>query len=91
MPLGIVDYPRLEIQDIVLPPAATFILYTDGVTDAIDENSRPFGRARLVETVARNLHLGAQALCDTVVNTVLAYHGIMPQFDDVTLLVLRLD
>ncbi len=91
MPLGIVNHPRLEIQDIVLPPAATFILYTDGVTDAIDENSRPFGRARLVETVARNLHQGAQALCDTIVNTVLAYHGIMPQFDDVTLLVLRLD
>jgi phosphoserine phosphatase RsbU/P len=57
MPLGIVDNPRLEIQDFVLPPAATFILYTDGVTDAIDEHS----------------------------------HGIMPQFDDVTLLVLRLE
>jgi serine phosphatase RsbU (regulator of sigma subunit) len=41
--------------------------------------------------VERNLHLGAQTLCDTVVNTVLAYHGIMPQFDDVTLLVLRLN
>ncbi|MFN8465104.1 MAG: SpoIIE family protein phosphatase [Caldilineaceae bacterium] len=91
MPLGIVADPRLELQNIVLPPAATFILYTDGVTDAIDDTSRPFGRARLVETVARNLHLGAQALCDTVVNTVLAYHGIMPQFDDVTLLVLKLD
>lgn len=91
MPLGLIDDPRLEIQDILLPPAATFILYTDGVTDAIDENSRPFGRTRLVETVARNLHLGAQALCDTVVNTVLAYHGIMPQFDDVTLLALQLD
>ena len=91
MPLGIVADPRLEIQDIILPPATTYILYTDGVTDAIDEDSRPFGRARLLETVARNLHLGAQALCETVVNTVLAYHGIMPQFDDVTLLVLKLD
>ena len=91
MPLGIVADPRLEIQDIILPPATTYILYTDGVTDAIDEDSRPFGRARLIETVARNLHLGAQALCETVVNTVLAYHGIMPQFDDVTLLVLKLD
>jgi len=91
MPLGIVDTPRLEIQDIILPSAATFVLYTDGVTDAIDENTQPFGRARLVETVEHNLHLGAQALCDCVVNTVLAYHGVMPQFDDVTLLVLRLD
>jgi phosphoserine phosphatase RsbU/P len=91
MPLGIVADPRLEIQDIILPPATTYILYTDGVTDAIDEDSRPFGRARLIETVARNLNLGAQALCETVVNTVLAYHGIMPQFDDVTMLALRLD
>ena len=91
MPLGIVAAPRLEIQDIVLPPAATFVLYTDGVTDAIDEHTQPFGRARLVETVTQNLHLGAQALCDTVVNTVLTYHGFVPQFDDVTLLILRLD
>jgi serine phosphatase RsbU (regulator of sigma subunit) len=43
------------------------------------------------ETMDRNLHLGAQALCDTVVNTVLAYPGIMPQFDDLTLLALKLD
>jgi serine phosphatase RsbU (regulator of sigma subunit) len=31
MPLGLVDNPQLEIHEIVLPPDATFVLYTDGV------------------------------------------------------------
>jgi serine phosphatase RsbU (regulator of sigma subunit) len=90
-PLGLIDNPFLDVQEFVLPPGSTFVMYTDGVIDAIDEEKVPFGRIRLLEKVERGLTLGAQELCDTVVQSVLAYHGIMPQFDDVTMVVVHLE
>lgn len=89
MALGLVADPRLEVQQFVLPAAATLVVYTDGVTDAIDEQERPFGKERLMETVTRHLDLPAQALCDALAGAVLAYHGVMPQYDDVAVMALH--
>jgi sigma-B regulation protein RsbU (phosphoserine phosphatase) len=88
--LGLVGDPPLDVQEMTLPPDATLLMYTDGVTDAVDENAYPFGRARLRESVANNLQLPTQALCDAIVGKVLAYHGLMPQFDDIAVMALRL-
>ena len=91
VPLGLVIDPPLDVIEIDIPAGATLLLYTDGVTDAIDESATPFGRARLIETVERNVSLPAQALCNAIVSAVLAHQGTMPQFDDVTVLALHLD
>jgi serine phosphatase RsbU (regulator of sigma subunit) len=88
--LGLIDHPLLDCQEITLPAAATLLTFTDGALDAIDSNNAPFGRCRLVELVEQNLNLPAQAICDVIVNTVTEHQGAMPQFDDVTTLVLRL-
>jgi serine phosphatase RsbU (regulator of sigma subunit) len=91
LPLGLVAEPVLDVQKVTLPAAATFLTFTDGVTDAMDQANQPFGRSRLIETVAGNLQLSAQPLCDAIMAAVLEHQGAMPQFDDVTLLALRLD
>lgn len=91
MPLGLVNEVRLDVQQIALPAAATFVLYTDGATDAVSVDGKPFGRARLISTIEHNLHLPPQPFCDAVVDTILAYHGVAPQFDDVTLVAVHLD
>jgi serine phosphatase RsbU (regulator of sigma subunit) len=87
----LIDNPPLDVQEFVLPPGSTFVMYTDGVIDAIDEEKAPFGRMRLLEKVERGLALGAQELCNAVVQSVLAYHGIMPQFDDVTVVAVHVE
>ena len=91
MPLGLVAEPLLDVLETDLPAGVTLLLYTDGVTDAIDETEAPFGRERLVEIVESNRSLPAQALCDAIVGAVLVHQGAMPQFDDVTVLALHLD
>ena len=91
MPLGLVDDPLLDVQEIILPAAATLLLFTDGVTDAIDPHAQPFGRDRLIDSATRNLHRAPQALCDAIVHAVLDHQGKMPQFDDVTLLAVHVD
>ena len=90
MPLGLVAEPLLDILEIDLPAGATLLLYTDGVTDAIDGTESPFGRERLTQTVESALPMSAQTLCDAIVRAVLAHQGTAPQFDDVTVLAIHL-
>ncbi len=91
VPLGLVNDPLLDVQEVTLPAGATLVMYTDGVTDAMNQSETHFGKQRLVNVVKKNLHLPAQTLCDAMVNAVLAHQGITPQFDDVTVLVVHLD
>lgn len=90
MPLGLVATPLLDVRTVKLPAASTLLMVTDGVADAIDAHTHPFGKVRLLELAAGNLHLSAQALCEAIAGAVLAHQGAMPQFDDVTSLVFRL-
>lgn len=90
MPLGLVETPLLDVRTVTLAAGATLLMYTDGITDAIDVHAQPFGKSGLLTLVAANLSLPVQALCEAIDDAVRAYQGSMPQFDDVTSLVVRL-
>ncbi|HEY3229606.1 MAG TPA: PP2C family protein-serine/threonine phosphatase, partial [Roseiflexaceae bacterium] len=90
-PLGLFANPALDQQAIAIPSGGGLLLYTDGMTEAIDQRGGFFGLALLREIVRLNRRISAQALCDRLLETVQAYHGRAPQDDDVTLVVVRAD
>jgi serine phosphatase RsbU (regulator of sigma subunit) len=66
------------------------ILYTDGVTEAMDENSNLWGRDRLLETVSGNFTVSAEKLIEVIKAGIDAHTGKSAgQHDDITLLVLK--
>jgi serine phosphatase RsbU (regulator of sigma subunit) len=84
-PLGIFPVPDLEEQTVAIPRGGTLLLYTDGVTEAIDEQRMLFGVERLQAVVRDSCHIPAQALCDQVLQMVSMHRGAAPQHDDITL------
>lgn len=72
----------LEKNDLVL-------LYTDGVTEAIDSHEKQFGEQRLIETVMGCRDLPSREIVDRIRRAVADFSGDEPQFDDQTLMVLR--
>ncbi|OQC66818.1 MAG: Stage II sporulation protein E (SpoIIE) [Euryarchaeota archaeon ADurb.Bin009] len=72
----------LEKNDLVL-------LYTDGVTEAIDSHEKQFGEQRLIETVTGCHDLPSREIVDRIRRAVADFSGDEPQFDDQTLMVLR--
>ena len=84
LPLGIERNPPLDEQIVIVPPEATILLYTDGVTDARDAQGVRFGLARLKAALGtgagRPVHV-----CDRLLQAVAAYQGTAAQHDDVTL------
>ncbi|MBL8056658.1 MAG: SpoIIE family protein phosphatase [Anaerolineales bacterium] len=88
-PLGILPAPALDEQTVQLPAGGLLLLYTDGVTEAWDAQSRPFGEGRLDAVLRDQAPAPAQAVCERVRQAVAAYRGPAPQADDVTLLAAR--
>ncbi|MFN8497456.1 MAG: SpoIIE family protein phosphatase [Anaerolineae bacterium] len=87
--LGIVLDYRWPGRGADLAAGDTLVLYTDGITEAINERDEAFGEARLAELVAAHRRLSAEALAARIVDAVGEFAGDHPQFDDITLVVLK--
>ena len=87
--LGVVPDIGLENQSIELARGDLIIFYTDGVTEAMNRQMEEFGLVRLREAIVATVDAGAQAVCNRIVEDVIAFTEAMPKWDDFTLLVVR--
>jgi serine phosphatase RsbU (regulator of sigma subunit) len=88
-PLGVIPEPALDEQRLIMLPGSTLLIYTDGVTDALNPQGAFFGLERLQEAVRANRQASAQALCDRLLQAVIEHQGVAPQHDDVTLVAVQ--
>ena len=93
MPLGLVpdDLFASAIEDKIEPfdPGDTLVLFTDGVTEAPNEEEKEFSSARLADVVCA-LHMRtAREINDGVLESVRRFSGDAVQRDDLTLLTVK--
>jgi sigma-B regulation protein RsbU (phosphoserine phosphatase) len=65
------------------------VLYTDGVTEALNTEGDEFGLERTVESVRASATDGARAIVKRVIDDVRNFTGSHPQNDDITLIAIR--
>jgi phosphoserine phosphatase RsbU/P len=65
------------------------VLYTDGVTEAIDGEGNEFGLERMIESVRASATNSAAAIVTRLIEEVRSFVGARPQNDDVTLIAIR--
>lgn len=88
LPLGIESGMGYESMEMETRPGDTFVLYTDGITEAKNPVGEMFKDVRLQELMAA--HRGsADALADKIVNAVVSFSQIDVQADDLTLVVIK--
>jgi len=85
---GIFDR-SLAVERIQLGPQDALFFYSDGITEAMNEQGEEYGEARLMATAAATDGLGADATRDAVLAQVGAFLGHVPPQDDMTLVVVR--
>jgi sigma-B regulation protein RsbU (phosphoserine phosphatase) len=73
---------RLGAGDLLL-------LYTDGLTEALDASGHEFGLERVRGELRLEAHLGASSTLERLARSVQAFAGDHPQHDDITLIALR--
>ena len=88
LPLGLFDDIEIESAQLELKPGASLILYTDGITEAFNDNREEFGVGRLDEAV-RLAGGDPDGVIDSVYASLFRHVGAMTRDDDQTLVILR--
>jgi PAS domain S-box-containing protein len=81
---------RLEERTVTLAAGDVVALYTDGISEAMNEANEEFGQKRLAELVARERAGSAASIAIAVQQGIDAFCGARPAGDDRTLLIVRL-
>lgn len=87
--LGVTDEVDLQSVRVDLRPGDVLVLYTDGVTEAINDREEEFGEERLLRVIRENRALPADAILEKILAAITSFAGERPQHDDITLMVLR--
>jgi sigma-B regulation protein RsbU (phosphoserine phosphatase) len=87
--LGVLDEIALESVDIQLKTGDVVVLYTDGVTEATNEQDEEYGVERLTRCVEREKIHTSRDIIEAIVKEVMAFAGTRPQHDDITIMVLK--
>ena len=81
------------LEEITLPLARgdLFLLYTDGISEAMNGQSDWFGDARLADLAGAHADLTPEELRERILRDVHAFTGDAPQHDDMTMVILKIE
>ena len=90
-PIGLVeDITDLIAQtEVSLNSGDVVVLYTDGITEAIDIKGKQYGLERLCESVRLNCHKSALEIREAAIADLLEHIGTQKVYDDITILVCK--
>jgi sigma-B regulation protein RsbU (phosphoserine phosphatase) len=80
----------LEEHTRAVGPGDVVVLYTDGITEAMDAAGEMFGLRALSRVVAAQHALGAAGIRERVLREVKAFVGDAEPHDDMTMIILKL-
>ncbi|MGC9194607.1 MAG: PP2C family protein-serine/threonine phosphatase, partial [Syntrophobacteraceae bacterium] len=88
--LGIDEQASFKTAQIKLQPGDTLIVYTDGVTEALNLAGQFYSHERLAAEILSCVCLPADVIAEKILNSVRVFSSQVPQTDDITLLALTL-
>jgi len=90
-PLGVMKAPQYRIEALALRPGDTLLLYTDGVTEAMNADSELFGDQRFRELLLQMSvpDMRAADIVDAIRMAVMNFSGEEQQHDDLTIVVIK--
>lgn len=89
LPLGMFKETRYHEYYLTLQPGEILVLYTDGVTEAMNERGEEFGRDRLARSVKTAAHLSARDLITALHEAVIDWTDGKGAGDDVTFFIIK--
>jgi serine phosphatase RsbU (regulator of sigma subunit)/pSer/pThr/pTyr-binding forkhead associated (FHA) protein len=88
-PVGITPFGDYREGWVEIEPGDVMVVYSDGVTESLDEEGEEFGEARLVEIVQKNRGRSAAGLRDRIDEALTKFVGRASAVDDLTIVILK--
>jgi sigma-B regulation protein RsbU (phosphoserine phosphatase) len=87
--LGVLPGITLEDHEFEMECGDLLLMYTDGVTDAVNASEEEFGTERLADLVKSNAQLSVESLVDEITRAVTDFAGEGVRFDDLTMVAVK--
>ena len=88
-PIGALEGLRFRDHGFQLYPGDTLFIYSDGVRDAVNEQTEFFGKQRVIKALNQDPEATPSVLLQTVKADIDRFRGEMPQTDDLSMLCLK--
>jgi sigma-B regulation protein RsbU (phosphoserine phosphatase) len=76
------DFTTMRKGDILL-------LYTDGITEAANENAEMYGEQRLIQVLKANRHRTSKEICQIILEEVQLHNKLVEYSDDKTVVIIK--
>jgi sigma-B regulation protein RsbU (phosphoserine phosphatase) len=90
IPLGLFPDSGYAAAELALEPGDWVVLFTDGISEALNDDGEEFGDERLVQTIGAHGARGPDAMCDAIVTAVREHTRGRAAADDVTIVAAHL-
>lgn len=88
--MGVREFEKAEAATVQLQQGDTLVFYSDGITEARNEEYKFFGEERLIDCLKLEGNKSALEIVEKIVAQVNIFVGSAPQHDDITLLVMKI-
>lgn len=89
--VGFLENFPFEEGEESLESGSVLLLFSDGATDALNMDDEEFGFERLYALVREHCHLDAKGLIDVIYQNIIQFSKGASQFDDITMIVLKIE
>jgi serine phosphatase RsbU (regulator of sigma subunit) len=87
--LGLFDFASYQSRTLHLHNGDILVVYSDGLTDAQDQEGEMFGEERLLQIIRQEAPSGSHAIERRFLNAIEEFTQGMPQTDDITFVVVE--
>lgn len=89
--LGLMQHQRFGMENIIMHPGDLLVLYTDGITEARNDNNEMFGEERIMQLLRKNHTDTPEIIADKILEAVMRFASKSDDTDDKTLIVIKRD
>jgi serine phosphatase RsbU (regulator of sigma subunit)/pSer/pThr/pTyr-binding forkhead associated (FHA) protein len=89
LPLGIIPHAEYREGRTQIQPGDVLVIYSDGVSEAVNPSGEEFGPERLYQVVAQNLKASASGIRDRIEAALTKFAQGTPANDDITLVIVK--
>jgi sigma-B regulation protein RsbU (phosphoserine phosphatase) len=87
--IGLLPDASYKAGFIELTPGSVLAIFTDGITEAVNQADEEFGEERLLEALRESRQATPEEIYRFVISRVRDWQGNLPQHDDITLIVAK--
>ena len=89
LPIGMMQGVVYQEASIQFQPGDVLVIYSDGITESINERDEEFEEERLIEVVKNNLGRSASGIRDRIDEALSKFVGTTAPVDDMTLMIIK--